>query len=122
MKIGQVIKALRTECGLSQESLALEVDTVTSNLSRIEKGQRTPSLDLLERLSSAFGVRTSEMFRAAEGGELPLPAKQATAATQDQGDEDYSKDALELRKIFRKLSPPNRKIALDLLKTLKNNQ
>jgi transcriptional regulator with XRE-family HTH domain len=40
-------------------ALALEVDTATSNLSRIEKGLRTPSLALIYRLEEAVGVTLS---------------------------------------------------------------
>ncbi|WP_202969624.1 helix-turn-helix domain-containing protein [Pseudomonas sp. TCU-HL1] len=57
MHIGQVIYALRQEKGLTQEALALAAETATSNLSRIENGQRRPSGALLERLAYALDQR-----------------------------------------------------------------
>lgn len=123
MKIGQVIKALRSEKGLSQEALALEVDTATSNLSRIEKGQRTPSLDLVYRLAKALGVSVSEVFRAVEEGEMP---KSRTGKGNFKvGEEraaylpDYAEDAVEMRLLFRELSPANRASALVMIRALK---
>lgn len=43
MNIGKVIRALRTERGDSLETLAFEVGTDASNLSRIERGLQQPS-------------------------------------------------------------------------------
>lgn len=125
MKIGLVIKALRSERGLSQEALALEVETATSNLSRIEKGTRTPSLDLTYRLANSLGVAVSEIFRAAESGELPdldvRGRKKGVRANKD-GLPDYDDDAVKLRRLFRELTPSNRVAALEILKALKNVQ
>ncbi len=42
MNIGKVIRALRTERGDSLETLAFEVGTDASNLSRIERGLQQP--------------------------------------------------------------------------------
>lgn len=123
MKIGLVIKALRTEKSWSQEALALEVDTATSNLSRIEKGLRTPSLDLLFRLAKALDVEVSEIFRAAEGGDMPvlgqkLDSKFAVEQT-NAAVPDYAEDAVHIRRLFRELNPHSRSIAVELLKALK---
>ena len=123
MKIGLVIKALRAEKNWSQEALALEVDTATSNLSRIEKGLRTPSLDLLFRLAKALNVEVSELFRAAEGGDMPvLKKKKKNKLLEEQNSghaPDYAEDAVQIRRLFRELNPQSRSIAVELLKALK---
>lgn len=51
MRIWYVIRALRAEKELTQEALANDLDTATSTLSRIEKGLRTPSVELLIRIA-----------------------------------------------------------------------
>lgn len=126
MKIGLVIKALRSERGLSQEALALEVDTATSNLSRIEMGSRTPSLDLLYRLAGTLRVPVSDIFRAAESGEMPLAkvGKKAIAEIARSTDvlPDYADDAVQIRNLFRELTSPNRTIAVEILKAIKTAQ
>ncbi len=120
MNIGIVIKALRSEKELSQEALALEVDTATSNLSRIEKGIRTPSLDLLYRLAKALDIKVSELFRAAEGGEMPIYNSKLKGVVQHElGDfSDYTDDAIQFRRLFRELTSQNRCVAIELLKAL----
>ena len=110
MKIGGVIKALRLKRGLSQEALALAVDTATSNLSRIERGQRAPSLDLLERLAEALDTRVSTLFALAEASHT-----EASSETGDQHDMDIRSQCLTL-------TPDNRRIALEVLRAINRVQ
>lgn len=110
MHIGQVIYALRQERQLTQEKLALEVETATSNLSRIEQGKSSPSLALLERLARALDTSVTAIYAEAEGvqvnvGGLPREAHEA----------DYSREAVQLRQGFRDLSPANQKLALEFM-------
>lgn len=110
MEIGRIIKALRQERGLSQEALANDVDTATSNLSRIEKGQRTPSLDLLERIANALGIRVSTLFALSE-------ANSVSAVPDDANQEDVAFRAQCLT-----LNAANRYMALELLRTMNKVQ
>lgn len=109
MKIGQIIKALRLEQGLSQEALALDADTATSNLSRIEKGLRTPSIDLLERIAPALKTRVSTIYALAEADGEP------TAGWQ--GEEDIA-----FRLEYLMLNADNRRMALELLRAMNRVQ
>lgn len=65
-RLGNVIKNMRTARGLSQEQLALECGIDQHYLSNIENGQRNVSVEMVERISSYFGLKLSEMFAAAE--------------------------------------------------------
>ena len=111
MNIGRIIKALRLERELSQEALALEVNTATSNVSRIEQGQRTPSIDLLERIAKALGSRVSTIYALAEAEELPA---QSLADDSDEG--------MALRRQFLTLDSDNRRMALELLRAMNKVQ
>lgn len=57
-----VIRKLRLDLGLSQEELARKADLHRTFISMIERGQRNPTLDVLERLAQALGKRPSELL------------------------------------------------------------
>lgn len=57
------IAALRAEVGITQEKLAWEAGLESKGyLSRIESGQRLPSLDTLERLARRLGVEIRDLL------------------------------------------------------------
>jgi len=116
MKIGLIIKGLRIERGLKLEALANDLDLATSTLSRIESGRRNPSLEVLEALADALGVKISDIFSEAE---------RATAVASSMTREvpcDYDASGMQLRRIYRTLTEANQAIALELLRTLANAQ
>lgn len=114
MHIGQVIYGLRTERNLRQEALALEVNTATSNLSRIEQGKSSPSIALLERLAAALGTSVTAIYARAEGIQL---APNTSAPTTEESS-DYSRDAVQLRQGFRALNPANKRLTLEFIRML----
>jgi transcriptional regulator with XRE-family HTH domain len=109
MHIGQIIRSLRKEKGWSQETLALEAGMTTSHLSRIERGERRLPSNRLDSLATALGTSPSAMYAMQEG--LAPPRR----ASNKSGDltVDYSPEAVALRKAFRKLSMPNRRLVVD---------
>jgi transcriptional regulator with XRE-family HTH domain len=119
MHIGKIIYALRKSQGLTQEVLALEAETATSNLSRIEKGQRRPSGALLERLAKALNTSVTAIYAEAEGVTVE---GDAVLAVKEEREADYSRDALQLRQDFRDLSPTNQKLALEFMRMLSRLQ
>lgn len=66
--LGQQVRALRNERGLSQAQLAEAAGTSEEWIRRIERGARSPSFDTLEALSAALGVTVARLF-AGFGGE-----------------------------------------------------
>ncbi|WP_227983944.1 helix-turn-helix domain-containing protein [Nocardia spumae] len=66
-RIGELVRRLRTESGLTQAALAKQADCSRSLIQQIENGTRVPPLPLRERLSSALGQ------------ELPMGAAAGTA-------------------------------------------
>jgi transcriptional regulator with XRE-family HTH domain len=120
MHIGQIIYALRKEKGLTQEALALDADTATSNLSRIEKGQRRPSGALLERLAAALGTSVTAIYGSTEGVSLSQVRSDKTAAIE--GETDFARDAVQLRQGFRQLNPGNKLLVLEFVRLLNRLQ
>ena len=56
-KFGIRLKTLRKEKGLSQEELALKSGLNRPYISAIEKGKRNVSLEVMEKLAGALGIK-----------------------------------------------------------------
>ena len=68
LMIGDRIKAARKKLNLTQEALAERVDVTLYYMGEIERGVKTPSLDLFIRLVEVLDV--SETVRKEEAKEL----------------------------------------------------
>lgn len=60
--IGTRIRSLRKQNGLTQVTFANMVNVERAYLSRIESGERNPSIDMVERIASGFGMTLSEFL------------------------------------------------------------
>lgn len=75
--LGEVVKALRKEKGLTQERLAKQADIAVTYVSRIENGERNLTWTALTRLCHGLGVQRSalvallEEAEPSEGGRAP---------------------------------------------------
>lgn len=65
-QLGMRIRYLRKQLHWSQEDLALEANVNKNYISDLENARRNPSLDILERISDAFGITLAELFRGVE--------------------------------------------------------
>lgn len=66
LQLGMRIKYLRKRRNLSQEDLALEAGVNKNYLSDLERGQRNPTLKILEKISNALGISISELTKGLE--------------------------------------------------------
>ena len=62
-KLGNNLKKIRTEKGLSQVDIARELGVSRGFVSNIESGKRNPTLSTLTRLATALGVSTNELLK-----------------------------------------------------------
>lgn len=62
VKLGKTIKRIRTEKGLSQEKFAFEADLHRTYISDIERGNRNPTVTVLEKIAKALEVKPSELL------------------------------------------------------------
>ena len=60
-QIGNNIHVLRENAGYTQTTLARFLDVDQSLISKIEKGERSISTEMLEKLAALFGVTVDEM-------------------------------------------------------------
>lgn len=61
--LGLNIRRVRKERGLSQEALADEVGLAVTYVGQIERGQRNPTLDVIERFAKALGVKPLDLLQ-----------------------------------------------------------
>jgi transcriptional regulator with XRE-family HTH domain len=71
MKIGQVIREIRTAQGATLEEIALAADTNASNLSRIERDEQGYSPETLGRIAVALGTTVSALHLRMESTATP---------------------------------------------------
>jgi transcriptional regulator with XRE-family HTH domain len=65
-ELGQAIKQLRTERGLSQEALGHAAEIHPTWISHIESGRNNPAWGSVRRIAAALGITVSELAKLAE--------------------------------------------------------
>lgn len=96
MEIGARVRILRESKGLSARQLAEAASLDPTQISKIENGKSTPSLQALERICNVLGIKLSEFF-SDESSSL-------------------SPDLLQLLENAKKLPPAERKALNEYLK------
>jgi transcriptional regulator with XRE-family HTH domain len=74
-QVGPRLKRLRTQRGATLTSVATATGISKSTLSRLETGQRRPSLELLLPLAQAYGVPLDDLVGAPEVGDPRIRLK-----------------------------------------------
>ncbi len=59
---GKRIAQLRTESGLSQEKFAFKCGVDRTYIGTIERGEKSPTLNTIDKLATALGVSFKELF------------------------------------------------------------
>lgn len=60
--LGSNIRQYRTQLGISQAKLAEMADMATNYLGLVENGKKYPSAEMVERIASALGKDTTDLF------------------------------------------------------------
>ena len=63
---GSVLRQLRQKCGLSQEKLGFESGYHRTYISLLERGEKSPSLQTIFKLSKALNVDPSILIKNVE--------------------------------------------------------
>ena len=74
-QVGPRLKRIRTQRGLTLTGVAASTGISKSTLSRLETGQRRPTLELLLALSHAYGVPLDDLVAAPAEGDPRLRLK-----------------------------------------------
>jgi transcriptional regulator with XRE-family HTH domain len=62
LRFGKAMRRRRRELDLSQEELAERADLHRTYVSSIERGERNPSLENIEKLAKALGISIARLF------------------------------------------------------------
>jgi len=60
--LGERIRILRKETGLSQEKFALKIEMDRTYLASVEAGRRNISIQNIEKIADGLGISVSELF------------------------------------------------------------
>lgn len=127
-KLGNLIKEARTSKGITQAALAEKVSGITaSDVSKIERGEKEPTQDVLKQIAKVLGVTQKSLLDAATGSGKTTAAKTGTssktgtAAKKPSAAKD-TQDALKLTateknlvQLYRKADTKTKKAAINLL-------
>ena len=62
LKLGENIRRIRKEKGLSQVQLACKIIVANSYICSLEMGKATPSMKTLKKIAAALEVEVKELF------------------------------------------------------------
>ncbi|NTZ20973.1 XRE family transcriptional regulator [Paenibacillus sp. JMULE4] len=61
-KVGERIRIIRQQRDISQEQLAFRAGLTPSYVGQLERGQKSPTVDTLDKISSALNVTLEDLF------------------------------------------------------------
>jgi len=103
--LGEHIRRLRSDRGLSVRAFAARTGFSPSFISQLENGQVSPSLGSLQKIAETLGVTLGEFFAAAETGEEPLIVRLEDRRRLDSTWTDAHIEALGPMARSRRLEP-----------------
>lgn len=115
-KVGALIKAARTDAGLTQEQLARKVRNCSaSDISKAERGEKELTTDQLKQIAKATGVTQKSLLDAAKGttssSSSPKPAAGALTVSMK-----VTATEKKLVEAYRKADAQSKKDAMKVLK------
>ncbi len=102
-KLGLRIKEFRKARGLSQEQLAEMIGIEQKHVSRLEVGKSYPTIDRLEKISSALDVPMGSFFDCANSWVDAQRAGKLELMIKDL-DKEYRKIILKFSEIINEIS------------------
>jgi transcriptional regulator with XRE-family HTH domain len=127
MSIGQKIRRLREQKGLSQGDIQRQTGMLCGYISRVEHGHTTSCLETLQRFAAALDVPMYRLFYNAEDGALPVavggrptPAtiEDLSQSTGTEGSE--ARVLLQLKGLIGNMIESDRALLLDFARKLAN--
>jgi transcriptional regulator with XRE-family HTH domain len=74
-RFGEVLRRQRLAAGLSQEALAAKAQLHRNYVGLLERGQRMPTILVVQQLAGALGMSMTDLLTAVESAELPAGRK-----------------------------------------------
>ncbi|ASS96637.1 helix-turn-helix domain-containing protein [Peribacillus simplex] len=99
MNLGEKLRALRLENGISTTQLELLSGISQSNISKIERNVQSPSVDTLLKITEALGTSLIDLFDISD---------------------DFPTDLVNLVNTAKKLTPQQRKKVTEMIQSFLN--
>jgi transcriptional regulator with XRE-family HTH domain len=84
VNIGELVRSARKRHSVSQQALALRAQTDQAAISRIERGEVSPTFETVERLLAAMGERLSTEGEPLERDYDPLHLRASLRRTPEE--------------------------------------
>jgi len=68
-EFGAALRRIRNDKGMTQDALAEKLEINSPYISRLESGQKHPSLEMIWKLAKAMGIKASDIIKAVEDRE-----------------------------------------------------
>ncbi len=124
MSIGQRIRHLRDQKGLSQGDIERRTGMLRGYISRVEHGHTVPSIETLQRFAGALDVPLYRLFYtahdealpAASGGKPPATLEEMAQASGTDGSD--ARFLLQLKDLVGQIVESDRAFLLDCARKL----
>lgn len=102
VKMGQFLKELRKENGLTQEQLGEKIGVTNKTISRYETGNYVPPVECLALLSDIYGISINEIVagRRLESEEFTEAAEDNLKGALELSEQSYKKSECMLMAMF----------------------
>ena len=116
-KLGQLIKAARTDAGLTQEQLARKGKNCSaSDISKAERGEKELTTDQLKQIAKATGVTQKSLLDAAKGTASSSSSSSAKTPANANSSMKVTAAERKLVEAYRKADSQTKKDAMAVLK------
>jgi transcriptional regulator with XRE-family HTH domain len=116
MVIGERLRSLRKEKGLSQGDIEHRTGLFRCYLSRVENGHTVPSVETIEKLARALEVPLYQLFFDGEGA--PADPAPALARVEDSGlwgsSGDDAREFAQFRRALSRATDKDRQLLLSV--------
>ena len=104
-KIGARIRELRAQQGLTLDALAERAEVSRAMLSRIERGESSPTAQLMNKVCGGLGITLSILFAEADTPKSPLSRRDGQPTWRDPA----------TRYLRREVSPSGKASSIDIV-------
>jgi transcriptional regulator with XRE-family HTH domain len=118
-RIGARIKELRAEKGLTLDALAERADVSRAMLSRIERGESSPTAQLMNKVCGGLGITLSTLFAEDAAPQSPLARREAQTTWRDPATRYLRRDVSPAGTsvdIVEVEFPPRKSVAFDSMR------
>ena len=113
VNIGEVIRAYRSERGLSQGDIERRTGLLRCYLSRVENGHTVPSLETLAKIAEAMEINLADFFPGSD-----TPQDRETRKVLGELSDEEIRFLAEIKRYSTALSEDDKKLVLAMIRKM----